>query len=216
MVALAESLSATAPWIAPLVIGPALGALAAWMVSRLARPFPREWLSAIVLLEALLVLWAASRREPFWTMTASMALSACLLTLAVVDVACLRLPDRLTLPLALLGLATAVQERTGLLAHVAGAAAGWIVIAGLAHGFRSLRGREGIGMGDAKLLAAAGAWCGWRTLPSPLLLACILAFAWLGLRLLQPGRSNPMREPLPFGAPQAMAFWVVRLYGAPV
>lgn len=211
-----DALHEIATWGVPVIVGLALGIAVAWAAARLARPFPSDWLAVIVLLEALLVLWTASRGEPFWTMAASIALSACLLTLGAVDVASLRLPNLLTVPLALLGLATAVQERTGLLGHVAGAVVGWMVIAALAHGFRRLRGRDGIGMGDAKLLAAAGAWCGWRALPSTLLLACILAFAWLGLRLLRPGRSNPLREPLPFGAPLAVAFWVIRLYGAPV
>lgn len=200
-------------WAVPIIVGPALGMAVAWAASRLARPFPSDWLAVIVFLETLLVLWTVSLGEPFWTMTASVVLSACLLTLAAVDVASLRLPNLLTVPLVFLGLATAMQEKTGLLGHLAGALVGWMVIAALAQGFRRLRGREGIGMGDAKLLAAAGAWCGWQALPSTLLLACILAFAWLGLRLLRPGRGNPMRDPLPFGAPLAMAFWMVRLYG---
>jgi leader peptidase (prepilin peptidase)/N-methyltransferase len=199
-------------WTAPLVAGLVLGAAAAWSTSRLARPFPAAWLPVIVLLETALALWSASLGEPLWTTTASIALSACLLTLAAVDVASLRLPNLLTIPLVLLGLAAAVRERTGLLGHLAGAVAGWVLIAALAHGFRRLRGQEGIGMGDAKLLAAAGAWCGWRALPFTVLLACVLAFAWLGLRLLRPGRVG-LREPLPFGAPLALAFWMVRLYG---
>lgn len=199
-----------------LIVGPALGVAAAWAASRLARPFPSDWLGLIVFQETLLVLWAMSLGEPLWTTAASIALSVCLLILATVDVVSLRLPNLVTLPLVLLGLVAAVQERTGLLGHVAGAAAGWTAIAALAYGFRRLRGREGIGMGDAKLLAAAGAWCGWQALPFTLLLACVLAFAWVGLRLLRLEPGDPLREPLPFGAPLAVAFWMVWLYGAPV
>lgn len=202
-------------WVALGSLGLGLGAAVAWGASRMARPFPSAWLPVIAFLETLLVLWTVSLGEPFWTTAASIILSACLLTLAVVDLAVLRLPNLLTLPLVLLGLAAAAHEKTGLLSHCAGALAGWLLIFGLAVVFRRLRGREGIGMGDAKLLAAVGAWCGWRALPFTVMLACLLAFTWICLRFLRPGRADP-REPVPFGAPLALAFWVVRLYGAPV
>ncbi|KDD57620.1 prepilin peptidase [Bordetella bronchiseptica] len=104
---------------------------------------------------------------------ALMGLAAMLLVLACFDLEHLLLPDCLTLPLlwagllanaAGMGLATPAQA-------IAGAAAGYALLAGVAWAFRRRTGRDGLGLGDAKLLAALGAWLGWQALPALLLAA---------------------------------------------
>jgi leader peptidase (prepilin peptidase) / N-methyltransferase len=131
-----------------------------------------------------------------------------LLALALIDLRSWLLPDVLTLPLIGAGLAVAAA---GLLPGVTlgdaglGAGAGYLALAGVGWIYRRLRGREGLGMGDAKLLAAAGAWLGAAWLPWVLLLAALLG---LGFALV---RSRPIRAEtaVPFGPPLALAFWAL-------
>jgi leader peptidase (prepilin peptidase)/N-methyltransferase len=203
---------AQALWIG-VVLTFLLGGACAWAVPRLsAERTPALGAAPIFALQAILVFWALAAAKGAGVAAASIALSSALLTLAVVDVTAFRLPDLITLPLILAGLVLAWLEQRDFAAHVLGAAAGWAAVAGLAGGFRALTGRRGIGMGDAKLLAAAGAWCGWQALPATVLVACVLAFAWVAIRLARQGRAS-LAAPLPFGAPLACAFWLVRLHG---
>lgn len=192
-----------------------LGAGVAWASGQLAKERAVLPVPLIIAVEIGLVLWASAISRDGATLAVSILLSAALLTLAMVDIAVFRLPNVITLPLIGLGLAVSVAESTDLAAHIIGAAAGWAAVAGLALAFRRLRGRDGIGMGDAKLLAAAGAWLGWRVLPWTVLLACALGFAWVGLRALRHGQAS-LGASLPFGAPLALAIWIVRLYGAAI
>jgi leader peptidase (prepilin peptidase)/N-methyltransferase len=195
------------------LLAPVLGVGCAWAVRRLSgdRP-PVLGAPATAALEALLILWALAAAKLAVFAASSVALSAALLTLALVDMSTFRLPDLITLPLIAAGLAAACLERTGLADHAIGALAGWTAIAALASGFHRATGRRGIGMGDAKLLAAAGAWCGWEALPAIVVIACGLAFTWVAVRLARQGRTS-LAAPLPFGAPLVCAFWFVRLYG---
>jgi len=88
-----------------------------------------------------------------------------LLTLAWIDAEHLLLPDILTLPLILFGLGAAWYLRwPPLVDAAAGAAVGYLSFRLLALAYRWLRGRDGLGAGDAKLLAAGGAWLGWQAL----------------------------------------------------
>ena len=127
--------------------------------------------------------------------------------LGVVDVLALRLPDLITLPLGVAGLVLA----PGLLGaplkdHVIGAAAGYLVLALLGWAYARIRGRDGLGLGDAKLLAVAGAWLGWQALPNVVVLACAGGLAWAAIRLLQRGRAG-LTEPIAFGLPLCAAIW---------
>ena len=132
-----------------------------------------------------------------------------LLALAWIDLEWLILPDALTLPLLLGGLAATWLAAPDALGEAAlGAALGWLVFAAVAAGYRALRGREGLGGGDARLLAAAGAWLGWQALPEVMLLAALAALgAAAALRL---GRDGAR---LAFGPWLALAIWLVWLYG---
>ena len=79
--------------------------------------------------------------------------------------------------------------------HAAGLLAGYGVLAGIGWVFAQLRGRRGIGLGDAKLFAAAGAWLGWAALPSVMLIACGLGVVWFAVAALRDGRGRPADRP---------------------
>lgn len=139
-----------------------------------------------------------------------------LLTLAWIDVRTMLLPDSLTLPLLLAGLAaTAWRDPANLSAHVLGAAFGYALLFAVAYLYQALRGREGLGLGDAKLLAALGAWLGLAALPAILLLAALLGLVFAaGLRLA--GRRMEASTAIPFGPCLAAAAWLMCLYGDPI
>ena len=136
-----------------------------------------------------------------------------LLALAWIDLDCLILPDVLTLPLLLGGLAATWLTDPAALGDAAlGAALGWLVFAAVAAGYRLLRGREGLGGGDAKLLAAGGAWLGWQALPEVMLLAAVAALGVAGTWQVLHGRARGGIK-LAFGPWLALAIWLVWLYG---
>ncbi len=136
-----------------------------------------------------------------------------LLALAVIDCKYFLLPDYLTLPLIPAGLLVAwTVDSLTVLAHVIGAVAGLGFVVGLRLIYRWLRGREGMGLGDAKLLCAAGAWVSWAGLPTVVLLA---ALSGLSFALLKGGRGATLSlsDRLPFGAFLCFGIWIVWLYG---
>jgi leader peptidase (prepilin peptidase)/N-methyltransferase len=139
-----------------------------------------------------------------WSMGPLAALGWCLLgwillALAVLDARHFWLPDRLTLSLAFLGFvigpwatAAAMPDRW------IGAAVGYGALLVIALGYRLLRGREGLGLGDAKLLGAIGAWTGWQALPLVLLVAASGGLLW-ALLLMLTGRAVDGRTRIPLG-----------------
>ena len=98
------------------------------------------------------------------------------------------------------------------MAHAIGAAAGLTLFLIVAHTFRRLRGYEGLGGGDAKLFAAAGAWLGWHGLASVLLIASVAALAVI-VAMMATGRRGVTREEIAFGPYLCFGFWIVWLYG---
>lgn len=167
---------------------------------------------AMEIAAAGVALWAAFLLDG-WLFWVTCALGWTLLALAAMDIRDFVLLDVLTLPLLLAGLGViALLDRGRLPAHLVGAVAGFAVLYGLNALYRRIRGREGLGLGDAKLLAAAGAWLGWEGLPSVLLLAAAAALAGAGLARLA-GRSVRASDPVPFGAFLTLGFWCVWLYG---
>nr|WP_281283043.1 A24 family peptidase [Verticiella sediminum] len=132
-------------------------------------------------------------------MPAAAALCAALLALAVIDLRTLLLPDAITQPLLWAGLALNLTPHgyASLEAAVIGAMAGYLVLWVIAVGFQKLVGKEGMGQGDLKLLAALGAWFGWPALPGIILYASV-AGAAVGLALLGLRRLR-RDQPLPFG-----------------
>ncbi len=128
-----------------------------------------------------------------------------LLLLALLDARHLWLPDAITLPLAVAGLAVAalLPEPT-LAARLAGALLGFAALEGLRRAYRAWRGREGLGGGDPKLLAAIGAWLGAASLPGVVLVAALLGLAWAGLERLR-GRPSGGGVPIPLGTALAVS-----------
>ena len=143
---------------------------------------------------------------------ANCALGWSLLALAWIDLDQLRLPDALTLPLVVVGLVvTWTLDPDAATDHAAAAALAYLTFRGVALGYRLLRGREGLGQGDAKLLAASGAWVGLPGLPSVILGAALIALAATLMQRLW--RRTAADTPIPFGPYLALATWLVRLYG---
>lgn len=136
-----------------------------------------------------------------------------LLALAVIDARHFLLPDFLTLPLIPLGLAAnAIADPDNFEAAVIGAAAGFLAIIAIRQLYWWWRGREGIGLGDAKLLAAAGAWVGWPGLPSVVLIAALIGLAATLIHHIPRG-SISLTERVPFGSGLCFGIWIVWLYG---
>lgn len=142
----------------------------------------------------------------------TLVLGAALLAIAVWDARTMRIPDFLSLPLIVVGFAAAwTVGALPLTDHLIGAGAGYTALALLALLYRRVRGRDGLGLGDAKLMAAAGAWLGWLALPSVLLVA---SFTGLGHALVRAVlRRGDGAPALPFGPHIAFAFLLVWLLG---
>lgn len=136
-----------------------------------------------------------------------------LLTLAWIDLRRWLLPDLLTLPLIVAGLAEAAAlDPDTVLDRALGAALGYSALQAIAGIYRALRQREGLGQGDAKLLAAAGAWVGAAALPQVILMAALAALiAAAALRL--GGVRLHAHSALPFGPFLALATWTIWLGG---
>ncbi len=136
-----------------------------------------------------------------------------LLVLGWIDLRRWLLPDVLTLPLVVLGLvAAAALAPDELLGRALGAALGYLSLAAVAALYRLLRGREGLGIGDAKLFAASGAWVGAMALPSVILIAALSALA-AALCMRLAGVKLHAQSALPFGPFLALATWLVWLLG---
>lgn len=136
-----------------------------------------------------------------------------LLTLAWIDWRHTILPDGLTLPLVVLGLAVAGDlEPERLWDPLLGVVFGYLVLWAVGWVYRRLRGREGLGLGDAKLFAASGAWVGVTGLPSVLAGAAIAGLAAAAAMRLA-GQRLDRHSALPFGPFLAAATWLVWLFG---
>jgi leader peptidase (prepilin peptidase)/N-methyltransferase len=190
--------------------------LASWLALRgkcLTCRQPIDWLLPALELAAIAVpLWAMLPDDapPLW---ASVLLGWTLLVLAAIDARHFILPDALTLPLIPAGLGVAwLTEPERLTADLYGTIFGFLFLAALRLAYRRLRGREGLGFGDVKLLAAAGAWVGWDGLPSVMAIA---ALSGLGVAALQSLRGERLTatSKLAFGPYLCFGLWLVWLYG---
>ncbi|MBS0449189.1 MAG: prepilin peptidase [Proteobacteria bacterium] len=124
---------------------------------------------------------------------------ATLVALAFIDIDHQFLPDDLTLPLAWAGILAAAFGWTPvpLKDAVLGAVAGYLSLWAVFHAYRLIRGREGMGAGDFKLLAALGAWLGWQLIPSIILLSSAVG-AVVGIAMIL-FRRHDRDVPIPFG-----------------
>lgn len=208
-------------WLSTGVTGIIIGSLV-WLLSEwlpaglMRRPFrisraaiPGFWLLPLI---CCLISLQVAATFPARYLPAALLFSGVLLALITIDLRYLLLPDSLTLSLLWLGLlgnVAGVIPSPHLHEAVVGAASGYAGLALLSYGYRIVCNREGLGLGDAKLLAALGAWLGVFWLPWLLLIASLTSLLSLGVLQLTSGRS--LREPFPFGAALAFAGWLLFL-----
>lgn len=147
-----------------------------------------------------------------WAGFSALILTWVLIALTMIDFDTQLLPDNMTLPLVWLGL---IVNAYGLFVPLEealwGAVAGYLSLWTVYHGFKLITGKEGMGFGDFKLLAALGAWMGWQLLPVIILLSSLVG-AVVGILLIAiKGRDKNI--PIPFGPYLAAAGWLALLWG---
>jgi len=136
-----------------------------------------------------------------------------LITATFIDLDTMLLPDQLTLPLVWAGISLSLVgiSPVSLQDSVIGAITGYLCLWSVYWVFKLLTGKEGMGYGDFKLLAALGAWLGWQYLPMIILLSSLvgLVFGIIQLRLQKKG----IDKAFPFGPYLAIAGWVAMMWG---
>jgi leader peptidase (prepilin peptidase)/N-methyltransferase len=156
---------------------------------------------------------------PSWHTVAALGFTWSLLALTLIDLDHKLLPDSITLPLLWAGLVIAAAPIGGrplftdLHSSVIGAVAGYLSLWVVYQLFKLITGKEGMGYGDFKLLAAIGAWVGWQKLPL-VILASAAVGSIVGVALIAGGRSRHV--PIPFGPYLAAAGWIALLWGEPL
>lgn len=148
-----------------------------------------------------------------WQALAAMVFTWFLICLVFIDIDHKLLPDNLTLPLLWVGLFISIFSlfiftQTAIVGAIVGYLVFWIFAAL----FKLIAGKEGLGGGDFKLLAALGAWLGWQMLPvivfMSALLGCVFAIFWMAFK-----RSSMRGKPIPFGPFLAISGWVCLIWG---
>ena len=174
---------------------------------------PISWrYPAVEILTGLLFGLAAWKLGPGLAAIAAMGFAAAMVALTFIDFDTQLLPDDITLPLLWAGLlANLFATFTDLASAVVGAIAGYLTLWGVYWLFKLATGKEGMGYGDFKLLAAIGAWLGWQMLPLTILLSSFVgAVVGIGLIVLaRHGRNVPM----PFGPYLAVAGVIALFWG---
>lgn len=167
---------------------------------------------AVELLTGVLFAFVLWHFGATWAGGAALILTGFLIAASGIDARTTLLPDQLTLPLVWLGLlANSFGLFTDLESAVFGAIAGYLTLWLVYHGFRLLTGKEGMGYGDFKLLAALGAWMGWQALPMILLFASMVG-ALVGIALIL-FRGRDRNIPIPFGPYLAAAGFLALIWG---
>ena len=172
----------------------------------------------VELLTAGLTVAVAWRFGPGVEAAAAIVLTWFLIALSGIDIDTQLLPDSLTLPLLWLGLTLSLFQPAGAQVlfispsdAIVGALAGYLSLWSVYHAFRLTTGKEGMGYGDFKLLAALGAWLGWQVLPLLVLIAAGVG-AVFGLLMIVTKRQQ-RGATMPFGQWLAGAGWIVMMGG---
>lgn len=147
-----------------------------------------------------------------WDGLAALVFTWSLIALTMIDFDTYLLPDDITLPLLWLGLiVNSFNTFTDLPSALWGAIAGYLSLWSVYKLFKLLTGKEGMGYGDFKLLAALGAWMGWQMLPQIILLSSLVG-AVIGISLIVI-RGRDKNIPIPFGPYLAIAGWIAFVWG---
>ena len=163
----------------------------------------------------LLFAFAAIRLGSGLAAAGAMLFLAAMVALTFIDFDTQLLPDDITLPLLWAGLLLNVSGTyTDLQSAVIGAAAGYLALWSVYWAFKLVTGKEGMGHGDFKLLAAIGAWLGWQVLPLTILLSSFVG-AIVGIVLIVLARHG-RNVPIPFGPYLAAAGVIALFWGKPL
>jgi leader peptidase (prepilin peptidase)/N-methyltransferase len=150
-----------------------------------------------------------------WLGLASLVFAYFLIAMTLIDYDTKTLPDDLTFPLLWLGLLINLDGMiVPLRDAVIGAMAGYLALWAVYWLFKLATGKEGMGYGDFKLLAALGAWMGWAMLPTIIILSSVVG-AIVGISLIVFARRD-RNNPIPFGPYLAAAGMIALLYGIPL
>ena len=167
---------------------------------------------AVELVTGLLTLSLAWYFPLSWALLGAVLFTWALVALVMIDVDHQLLPDDITLPLLWLGLLFNLGGTYVSLADaVTGAMAGYLILWSVYWLFKLVTGKEGMGYGDFKLLAALGAWLGWQALPLIILLSSLVgAVCGIALMFIKGGGRD---KPIPFGPYLAAAGWICLIWG---
>lgn len=150
-----------------------------------------------------------------WQALAALLLTWSLIALTIIDIKKQLLPDNITLPLLWLGLILNLEGLfTDSYSSILGAVFGYLSLWIVYHLFRLATGKEGMGYGDFKLLAALGAWMGWQLLPVIIIFSSLVG-AIVGIAMIMTRRQQ-QGQPIPFGPFLAAAGWLALLWGQPI
>lgn len=167
---------------------------------------------SVELLTAVLTAYAAWHFGFSWQAAGAFLLLWALIALTFIDLDTFYLPDNISLPLIWLGLLFNLNATyTTLGSAVIGSVAGYLSLWSVYHLFRLLTGKEGMGFGDFKLLAALGAWMGWLLLPLIILLSSLIG-AVIGIGMIV-FAGHDRAKPIPFGPYLALAGIVALFWG---
>ncbi|GIK45955.1 MAG: type 4 prepilin-like proteins leader peptide-processing enzyme [Rhodocyclaceae bacterium] len=166
-------------------------------------------------LSGLLSGYAAWRFGPSWAGIGALFFIWCMIALTFIDFDTQLLPDGITLPLLWAGLLLNLGGTfTDLRSAVIGTAAGYLSLWAVYWSFKLATGKEGMGYGDFKLLAAIGAWLGWQMLPLTILASSVVGAA-VGIALIAFARHG-RNIPIPFGPYLAAAAIIALFWGKPL
>lgn len=147
-----------------------------------------------------------------WSGVAVAVLVPIVAAIAVIDARHFIIPDELNAAGIALGLALAaidgLSPMDGLIAAAFRASAFSMAFLVVRVGYRALRGRQGLGLGDVKLAGLAGAWLAWEAIPIAIEIAALTALLVYGLRQWRAGKALRADERLPFGVFFAPAIWI--------
>jgi leader peptidase (prepilin peptidase)/N-methyltransferase len=147
-----------------------------------------------------------------WQLFIAAIFAYAMLLLAAIDFKTQLLPDIITKPLIILGLVQGYfNVFTDFQNAALGAIAGYLILWSVNFAFRLVRGIDGMGYGDFKLLSAIGAWCGINMLPLVILASSIIGI-FIALIILKLTKAN-MQAPTPFGPSLVITGFVAFLYG---
>lgn len=160
-------------------------------------------------LMSLLLMWYFA---PDWSLVGALLFTWALIALTMIDFDQKLLPDNITLPLLWLGLLLNISGTyTDLSSAVIGAVAGYGILWSIYWLFKLVTGKEGMGYGDFKLLAALGAWMGWQALHMIILMSSVVGI--VAFLVLMVFKKQNRDTPIPFGPFLAAAGWITFLWG---